>query len=164
MHENQGRFECTLCQRSFSAKGSLDYHIRVKHTNYEDVSLQCEKCNIYCSDLQALKKHKKTHVENVKIKCHKCSLMLEKKSLAGHIVEVHNIEFRYDADKRNFPVYPYECTECDFVCKRKNDLERHHRAKHTLEEFICKECGKKFCYAKTLKRHMTSSHSSVVND
>ena len=162
MHENKGRFECTLCQRSFSAKGSLEYHTRVKHTISEDSSLQCEKCKISCSDPQALEKHKKTHLENVKIKCHKCSLLLEKKSLAGHIVEVHNIEFRFDADKRNFPVYPYECTECGFVCKRKNDLERHYRAKHTLEEFVCKECGKKFSYVKTLKRHMKSSHASIV--
>jgi uncharacterized Zn-finger protein len=65
MHENQGRFVCTHCQRSFSAKGSLDYHIRVKHTILENVSLQCEKCKVSLSDLQALKKHKKTHVETV---------------------------------------------------------------------------------------------------
>ena len=119
MHDNQGSFECTHCQRSFSAKGSLDYHVRVKHSVSEDVSLQCEKCNISCTDLQDLKIHKKTHVQNFKMKCHLCSLMLKKKSLAGHIIEVHNIELRYDADKLNFPVYPYECTECDFVCKRK---------------------------------------------
>ena len=164
MHDNQGRFECTRCQRSFSAKGSLDYHVRVKHSVSEDVSLQCEKCNISCTDLQDLKIHKKTHVQNFKMKCHLCSLMLKKKSLAGHIIEVHNIELRYDADKLNFPVYPYECTQCDFVCKRKNDLERHHRAKHTSEEFICKECGKKFGYAKTLRRRMKFSHSSVVDN
>jgi hypothetical protein len=31
--------------------------------------------------------------------------MLEKKSIAGHIVEVHNIEFRYDADNQRVGIY-----------------------------------------------------------
>ena len=143
-------FQCTICQKSFSAKGSLDYHSRVKHAISEDIAFRCKKCNVSFSDMKALQKHKKTHVKNVKIECHMCGLMLEKKSLAGHIVEVHNIEFRYDADKRNFPVFPYQCTDCDFVCKRRNDLDRHHRAKHTLG-VVARNKVKICCFFKSWK-------------
>ena len=62
-HERESRFECVVCQSSFSAKISLEYHLRKVHSDSGEVS--CVRCEDKFPDFKSYAVHRKFHRINV---------------------------------------------------------------------------------------------------
>ena len=57
--EEEGRYDCDQCEKSFSAKISLRYHIMTKHL--DGAKINCDKCNKQFSDVKTYICHRATH-------------------------------------------------------------------------------------------------------
>ena len=84
------RYNCEKCGKSFSENGTLNKHIKSIH---EDVQYNCEKCDKSFSDKSNLKRHIQSVHENVRYNCEKCDKSYSDKShLRKHIKSVHQSE------------------------------------------------------------------------
>ena len=119
-------------ERMFCAKGSLDYHRKLKHS--EGVEIKCERCPEVFMDFKLYTLHKaNVHTKASIVQCRECYVDIKGKgNLTRHMTEVHNVESRFDIGQVECPVYPYKCdeAECYSAFKRKSDLDRHQNAKH----------------------------------
>ena len=159
-HNKEGRYYCTKCDKSYSAKISLKYHMMSRHSDLAEI--KCEKCDENFPDVKAYLSHKAihrpTHFQQ-KHKCSKCDKILGSKySLNQHKSEVHNLETKYDTLKVASFVYSHKCADCGESFKRKSDLDRHQKAVHMKVCFQCNICEKKFKYKTNLKRHEKTAH------
>ena len=100
--------------------------------------------------------------EVIKKQCHHCHKTFLGSNLWRHVEEVHN-QTKYDTDLITVSAYPHECQECNFRTKRKFDLKRHYKHKHSLCDlsFACERCGKAFQYESSLKRHYKTCQEHI---
>lgn len=59
LHDNDKRFSCSYCQKSYTRKDSLITHIRSKHTG--EKPYQCNICKISFFEKCVLERHKNSH-------------------------------------------------------------------------------------------------------
>lgn len=162
IHKEMEKFECTLCENSFCAKVSLEYHVKKVHQI--GGSIKCEKCEIYFPDFKSYSVHRTSHRNIIRVKCEECNASIGKTKYSRHLGEVHGVETHFDPEKVSCKKYPHQCKECDSVYKRKEDLERHEKAKHLRQGHGCAECGKMFKYKTSLRRHRKAAHSCSESD
>ena len=166
-HERKGRVKCSVCEKSFAATISLEYHMQIHSKNSEFECISCGEKFIYWKDF---KSHRKTHRSNLTRKfstvvhlpkCEECGITIKSKgNLKRHQNEVHNTSMTFDASKIVVFRYPYHCDQCEFSTNRKDYLNIHKEKKHgqgdLILKFPCEKCGKTFEYKSSLKRHKKS--------
>ena len=60
---------------------------------------------------------------------------------------------------------PISCPACDFACKRKSELTRHHKLKHAdTAPLACMQCSYTTKNASHLKRHVRMVHEKSVEE
>ena len=164
-HETQ-KFKCEMCTKSYTSKGSLDYHAKSHQKQTEKHA--CELCDKTFTTVGSLSRHKKivhkTEVQASELfSCSMCGLKFSLKShLKRHQREQHfdkkfNIDFHEGFN--HFKIH--ECFKCDLKFKRKENLNRHVATAHSDSEktFDCIYCGQTFSRQDNLKRHVASKHS-----
>ena len=164
-HERKDRLKCTVCEKSFAANISLEYHMKTHSKTFEYECISCSEKFLKWKDF---KSHRSTHkirltrkiTTNVKVlpKCEECGITIKGKgNLKRHQSEVHGTEMTFDASKIITYKYPYHCDQCTFCTKRKDYLNMHKKKKHghndDILQFPCAKCGKTFEYKPNLKRH-----------
>ena len=165
VHKKLEKFECTLCEQAFCAKVSLGYHLKKMHQVGD--TMKCEKCDVSLPDFNTYNIHRALHRNITSVKCEECDANIGKEKYTRHLGEVHGVESHFDPEKVSCKIYPHRCKECNSAYKRKEDLERHERAKHLKQVHSCAECGKMFKYKNSLRRHLKADHrgsGSLDND
>ena len=160
-HNAVGRYHCENCDKTFSSKIGLQYHIkRMHHSNGDEIA--CETCDDKFSDFKNYSVHRKTHKSihyQLEHKCTECSKIIRgKNNLHVHMKEVHSLERRYNLDKVTVMTYPHNCDQCGAVFKRKSHLKSHVQGIHAGDKFGCKLCEKEFKSKSNLTRHIKGSH------
>ena len=127
-HERSDRWQCEECEKSFSNKYSLNYHVKACHVrDYISTGPVCaEKFNTvaeYC-------KHKKSaHRAEVKFECGYCGKHFKTRSnLNRHKQEIHSEETRTNTSKIKVNHY-LACDQCSFITKRASLLLSHAKNK-----------------------------------
>ena len=141
---------CQICQRIFSSVVSRKRHELVKH--YGIKRFQCEQCDRSFGTSYALANHVRGHHcdEESKITCTICGATFRyKSSLREHQKRCGNPEAFTN----------YGCMECLSTFTSTRALQCHVQSKHGDLTFICEECGAKFSYRASYKRHMLTKHS-----
>ena len=91
-HEQEGRYPCDKCEKSYDAKISLEHH---KNTKHPDKSPGDKTKNVFPDTVQI-----SSSSCLLPQKCELCGLVLQGKSnLTKHCREVHNQETRLNLDK-----------------------------------------------------------------
>ena len=168
VHEGKERpYICTECDRSFTNKNALDYHVE-KHIPGRKKET-CEMCGFQSSSKRNLREHeellhnKASDRITPEFHCSYCGKTYKvTKSLDRHLKEKHwkvnkNLDYIEDMDS----IGDIICKHCDKTFKRSYCLERHIKSVHTQEKsYSCSECMKKFTRKDRLGRHMKTLHSS----
>ncbi|XP_037944313.1 zinc finger protein 184-like [Teleopsis dalmanni] len=127
-YNSENPYSCAKCNKSFSLKRSLNYHIRYhcgKKLN------TCTECNKIFASKKGLNIHMRQHTGERPYKCTEC-----------------NKGFTHTGKKL------YICTECDKSFPTKRSLNLHMR-QHTSEKpFSCTECNQSFYIKSLLNLHM----------
>ena len=160
VHRNKaGEYECNLCEKSFSNKNALQYHL----DNHMELKVTCDLCGFQSSSKGNLAMHKQIHKNEAKHECDECDKKFaNKRNLMRHQKEFHNgrninVDYIEDMDDAEYSI---KCEQCDLKFKRNSVLKRHQDSIHsTSKTFQCLKCEKAFSRKDTLTRHMRSIHS-----
>ena len=166
-----GRFECSECDSTFSAFGSLERHQISKH---EGIIYPCDQCNYKASYENNLKHHQDTIHKGVRFFCNMCDYKTTGKNhLRKHQKALHeNVTYYCDqcpyksGYKRNLTDHKnyvhegirYPCIDCQYQANSKGSLHRHKRSVHDRIRYPCGECLYQATSKKCLLTHKTSKH------
>ncbi|XP_034529004.1 zinc finger protein 420-like isoform X2 [Notolabrus celidotus] len=142
IHTGEQPFPCPQCGRLFSFKQSLERH---KMTHKSGRKYECLICGEFFESLMAQKEHKSTHMENGEYMCSECGRAFAWKSalvrhLKTHSEEVNKVE-------RSF-----KCPRCEQGFSCASYLNRHLQT-HQEERVHTCNCGKSFAYRAALTAH-----------
>jgi hypothetical protein len=139
-HGDQKRWQCQLCEKSYTTKHNLVTHI-LDHNGIKPHL--CMVCGKYFKQLSHLNTHMLTH-DN--IKPHVCTICSKSFTQVSHL-------------KRHLTVHmsdekPHQCDVCGRGFAFQDELEAHKEKHEKGEDNRCTECGEDFQSQKALKLHM----------
>jgi len=141
-HDDKSRpYLCTVCDRRFAAKYSLNRHRRIHAVDEMYSCSECEKC---FSSQDALRGHKYIHTG--KYKCTLCSKCFANSSHLARHRRSHSGE------------KPFECSVCSKQFTQAEALVRHSKIHSEL--YMCSLCNKSFSESSVLQRHKHHVHSN----
>ncbi|XP_059471705.1 zinc finger protein 665-like [Neocloeon triangulifer] len=155
--KNMG-FPCTMCDKKFSRRTKLEYHMR-RHTGERHFT--CTICSKSFHDSVRLKAHTERHSTDKKFKCDECgSGFVCKRYLTNHKSRYH---------RRREVI---RCSVCSIVLPSAEEAMTHHR-EHTAEEVAksgtsdpytqsydhhCRQCCEYFPSKELLSAHKAKMH------
>ncbi|KAF7659433.1 hypothetical protein LDENG_00297940 [Lucifuga dentata] len=144
------KFECELCDRSFSEKWALNNHMKL-HSGEKPYKCAWPSCHYAFLNLSAMKDHYRTHTGEKSYLCDLCGF-------AGgtrHALTKHR---RQHTGER-----PFKCKLCSFASTTQSHLSRHKRV-HTGEKpYRCPWCDYRSNCAENIRKHIlhTGKHEGV---
>ncbi|XP_067305501.1 zinc finger protein 407 [Pseudorasbora parva] len=144
------KFECDLCERTFSEKWALNNHMKL-HTGDKPFKCGWPSCHYSFLTLSAMKDHHRTHTGEKSFLCDLCGF-------AGgtrHALTKHR---RQHTGER-----PFRCQLCSFASTTQSHLTRHKRV-HTGEKpYRCPWCDYRSNCAENIRKHIlhTGKHEGV---
>ncbi|XP_029351497.1 zinc finger protein 791-like isoform X2 [Echeneis naucrates] len=142
IHTGEQPFLCSQCGRRFSFKQSLERH---KQTHKSGRKYECLICGEFFKSLVAQREHKSSHMENGEYLCSECGRAFAWKSALVRHLKTHG----EDADK---VARSYKCPHCDLGFSCASNLNRHLQT-HQEERVHTCNCGKSFAYRAALTAH-----------
>ena len=166
-------FPCEFCQKIFSTKYVLAYHIKSEHLGIKKTYLcptcgksfsqknsylqhanvhmgirpyQCDTCGRSFSYEKSLKEHKYMHDDDKQFECHVCHKKFRQSSGVAIHMKIHK-------DHKD-----YVCSACGKGFSQKQALIRHERIHMGDKPFACALCRRTFTDSSILRRHMILIH------
>lgn len=151
LHNGIKAFKCDLCQKEFSGKSHLMYHVKAFHSVIS-TSITCEICGNQYKNKDTLKKHLIYH-SSPKFKCAICSKKFhENKKLLDHMSSHRQLEF--------------PCQHCTRSFRLESQLRYHLRKVHFKEKqtFKCELCSATFTRKSTYREHAQRKHKELDDE
>ncbi|KAJ8967256.1 hypothetical protein NQ314_002983, partial [Rhamnusium bicolor] len=173
-NKKKASLHCTDCDRVFTHRNSLVYHMR-SHTGVRPH--QCEQCGKSFFASSALKVHLRLHSGDKPYTCEHCGKKFRQwGDLKYHITSLHSNEKNFQCEycgkefarKYSLVVHRrihtgeknYKCEFCGKTFRASSYLQNHRKI-HTGEKpHTCAVCGKPFRVRSDMKRHQ-KTHSKI---
>ena len=131
-------------------------HIKRTHSSKENV-FSCEQCEKTFQTKQGLKNHSEKAHLGLKAQRFKCDYS-GCEFVAAFLSDLDRHKSKHSLEKSVF------CQTCDFSCKRKSELSRHFKLKHTdFPPIHCNQCTYTTKNTSHLTRHRKLVHSNSEN-
>uniref|UniRef100_A0A2A4K5N5 Protein krueppel n=1 Tax=Heliothis virescens TaxID=7102 RepID=A0A2A4K5N5_HELVI len=173
-----GRYHCAQCDKSYTSKKSLMYHVQSTHYKIRRYKV-CSICSKEFISLIQLVKHKfEDHNVDERHKCNACEAVFNtSQQLRKHYQSFHKLgkiikcqvcdyeSFGKDRMTRHMlthkTVKDKRCRYCKKTFVRKATLDLHERIHTGDKRKVCTECGKAFVQKASLNYHMMKYHPEV---
>ena len=149
-HSNQCQlFKCNSCEKEFKTKGAMDRHVNSVHE--KKLVFKCNVCNKMFSRNDQLTMHTlRMHNEN-DFECDFC----EKSFASEGLLKTHVV--RSHAEPKSQP--PIECELCKKIFTIKSRFQKHLKLIHNeVMVFRCGLCQKSYNNRKSLASHINRIH------
>ncbi|XP_063700733.1 zinc finger protein weckle-like [Culicoides brevitarsis] len=170
---DQKKFECEVCQKSYSRRQTLEEHVRLKHGSEQDFKFHCEICQRKFISEKKLKQHSISHLpanEKMVHPCPHCDKKFTKSvNVVAHIKAVHiglrpficescGRPFQSKGALKDHQIthsdeHPWACSQCPKRFKNQARLKTHEDI-HNTTSYICPHCGLALNTKRTLKMHL----------
>ena len=146
--DNRESLKCDYCDRTFKSSSHLTYHVRSVHTKNQPY--KCNMCPKAFLQLVKLKRHKMIHTGERPFKCDTCTKTFKTNYQLKEHKNIHSVENHYP------------CSKCGKKFSDKNNLRRHCNIFHKVSNIKCKRCGEcletKFDLDKHMEKHKVYNH------
>ncbi|KAJ7345967.1 hypothetical protein JRQ81_001917 [Phrynocephalus forsythii] len=175
MHASEKIHKCSECPFATAHKRVLIRH-RLLHTG--EKPHKCQLCSFTCRDVSYLSKHMLTHSEDKNYMCTECGYVTKWKHYLNVHMRKHTGDLRYQCNQCPYRCHRADqlsshklrhqgksliCEVCGFACKRKYELQKHMRAKHSQDYqtpvFQCRYCSYQTKYKQALFNHENCKHT-----
>ncbi|XP_078420262.1 uncharacterized protein znf366 [Cetorhinus maximus] len=144
---NQKRWQCRMCEKSYTSKYNLVTHI-LGHSGIKPHA--CSQCGKLFKQLSHLHTHMLTHQGTRPHKCHVCHKAFTQTShLKRHMMQHSDVK-------------PYNCGICGRGFAYPSELKAHETKHENGRDNICVECGLDFPTLAQLKRHLTAHRGPTL--
>ena len=179
---NRERYRCSQCQKSYSQRSKLNFHVKLVHDKTKDT--QCSYCDKTLSTKEGKRRHETVvHMGAKPFECFNdgCEETFSTLCLLrGHIRQKHDrklkcencgSEFAYKhtlvEHKTRCGIIPpprFSCSEnngnCTASFTTKRAMKAHVDGHHKNLTFVCEHCGDTFTYKSAYRRHKVRKHAS----
>ncbi|MBN3308429.1 ZN142 protein, partial [Amia calva] len=177
LHANEKIHHCPQCSFVTAHKRVLGRHMLL-HTG--EKPHKCKLCDFRCRDETYLSKHMLTHSDDKNYMCSECGYVTKWKHYLNVHMRKHAGDLRYQCNQCSYRCHRADqlsshklrhqeksliCEVCAFACKRKYELRKHMRVKHSqggdyqLPVFQCKYCSYNTHYRQALFNHENCKHT-----
>ena len=140
---------CKFCDKRFKSNSHLKYHIRTVHT--KDLPYKCSQCDKAFAQIVKLKRHQQIHSGERPFQCDTCQKNFQTKYQLKEHKNIHS------------SANHYPCTKCDKKFADKNNLRRHFRVFHKIDPVKCTKCGQ-VCESRfEFDNHCLRNHQTFTN-
>lgn len=136
-------FLCMTCGKSFTQKGTYLQHANI-HLGIKPYI--CDVCGVSFRYEKSLKEHKYLHEDIRRFVCSVCDKRFTQSSALAIHLKVHK-EYK-----------DYLCQTCGKGFTQRQALTRHERIHNGEKPFSCRLCGRCFNDASIIRRHMILLH------
>lgn len=167
-------FMCSVCDKKFTSKHTLEVHIQ-RHIGAKPFS--CSQCPMRFVTRAEVRVHAATHNKIQNHVCEICgSRFTRKVSLVNHVKVVHTGERRYPCNicplkfstsdhlKRHMRTHtgekPFKCSYCDRAYAQSGDLVKHSKIHVGENPYACDRCDATFRLITELRNHYTVHYQS----
>ncbi|XP_031178826.1 zinc finger protein 32-like [Sander lucioperca] len=148
IHTGEKPFSCSVCKKAFLASGHLKKHMRI-HTG--EKPFICSVCKKAFRVNDSLKRHMRTHTGEKPFSCSVCKTAFRESGNLQKHMTIHTGE------------RPFICPVCKCDFRERGSLKVHMRI-HTGEKpFSCSVCKRAFIQSGGLQEHMKTQHASVTS-
>ncbi|XP_069792101.1 zinc finger protein 142 [Narcine bancroftii] len=177
MHANEKIHKCSECDFATAHKRVLNRHVLL-HTG--EKPHKCELCDFTCRDVGYLSKHRLTHSDDKNYMCTECGYITKWKHYLTVHMRKHTGDLRYHCNQCSYRCHRADqlsshklrhqgksliCEVCGFACKRKYELQKHVRVKHSKDYQMplhhCQYCSYQTQYKQALLNHENCKHTKI---
>ncbi|XP_012547855.1 zinc finger protein pita isoform X2 [Bombyx mori] len=149
-HAQARPFLCTICDKRFPEKSTLQRHIDAVHNAKQTFS--CEYCPQRYSSITKLTRHVRTHAGQRSYPCKFCNKSFVK---SHHYTRHLRAKHASQSASRAEPEEQFRCEQCDDAFSTQDDLI-YHSAIHATQNLICPLCQEKFDDVDAVTAHIKS--------
>ena len=113
-HSGKDVFTCTQCEKRFAYHGNLMTYMNIHSSKY-----RCSECGKNCQNNRDLTRHRQTHSGEKPFECNVCSKQFKQSANLVKHSKIHSGE------------KPYKCHVCDKAFNDRGNLVSHMRV-HTM--------------------------------
>ncbi|ODN00684.1 Zinc finger and BTB domain-containing protein 24 [Orchesella cincta] len=151
-HTHEKPFRCTICAYQFITKKKLERHMNSHSDNPLVIRTKfylCAYCKKRFNNLSNCKKHLRTHTDEKPFECAVCKKAFGQKTTLDVHMRIHEGH------------RPYKCPEpgCDRAFSTNKDCRRHHLCHGNDKPFLCSLCMQCFRRKDNLERHLRNTHN-----
>ncbi|XP_068085307.1 zinc finger protein 492-like [Anabrus simplex] len=140
VHKRESCHQCPVCNRFFSATGTMKRHM--KHFHPEQELFTCSFCRrVFCSQSD-LDEHKECHQKEIVFNCPVCNDQFDKQESMIQHFEIHSTTQKI-----------FCCVRCNLEFPDNDSLLGHMYTHSTEGLHICEICQKGFTKPASLKLH-----------
>lgn len=157
-HTSSEDLMCPICDKVYSKRDILNFHIKQMHGSDQDRPFKCEMCQKRYVKLENLRTHMRIHLskeDKAKLKVHEC------KECNVKFSSIYNL--KNHEKYKHMGIMPFFCAGCAKHYKSRLDYEVHRRNVHGDEggpqRVHCHLCSKLFSHEKSLKIHIRDTHN-----
>uniref|UniRef100_A0A914US61 Uncharacterized protein n=1 Tax=Plectus sambesii TaxID=2011161 RepID=A0A914US61_9BILA len=187
-HKLDGRFNCSLCDRTFDSWEGARRHGRYYHTKSQ---YDCTICGRQFLRSDKLRNHMTTHSDDRPWLCDMCGARYKRKDKLTHHMKTHANDAhsrvykpasRAQLDHEQYLVSEFRCELCLVGFKKRGMLVNHVASKHRSDDarevapcllksiarpkmtFGCSLCPKTYSARRKLKSHVEKHHGRAFED
>ncbi|XP_053621826.1 zinc finger protein 761-like [Plodia interpunctella] len=170
-------FQCHMCTYMSRFKASVQRHFQRHHTGSQNRPYKCVNCDFSTKTKDQIALHNKRSKSDVNLYCAVCKfttnfkcqyVMHQKRHYENRCSECeYSCKHKYELQKHYMAIHMgngHKCQYCDYIAARKESLLCHETIHTGIKPYKCSHCEYMSVRRSLLNNHVRRYHSNLLTD